>query len=122
MPRAPRRCPGQNGTCTELITNTKYCARHTVAWAGERTSSSTITSTAAWKQFRDYILDRDGHHCHLRYPAICTGRATTIDKIIPASQRPDLALDPANAHPACKACNEHKARTTDRQPPPSRRR
>lgn len=121
MPRAPRRCPGANGTCDELITGTKYCPEHTVAWRGQRTASSTVTTTAQWRKLAPTILDRDGHQCQIQYPDICTGYADTVDKIIPAAQRPGLALDPKNLRAACRACNEHKGRTTDRQPAAQRR-
>ncbi|SDC25967.1 HNH endonuclease [Mycolicibacterium neoaurum] len=115
MPRAPRACPGDNYTCPELITSGKYCPTHTVHWRGERTASSRITVTNDWKKLAPKILDRDGHQCQIQYPNICTGYADTVDKIIPAVQRPDLALDPTNLRAACRACNEHKGRTTDRR-------
>lgn len=122
MPRAPRRCPGDNYDCPNLIAGgQKYCPDHTTAWAGERTASSQITSSWAWQQFRDAILDRDGHQCQLQYPGICTGHATTVDKREPAARRPDRALDPRNAQAACAPCNEHKARTRDRAPRRRRR-
>lgn len=114
MPRAPRRCPGDRGQCTELITNTRYCPTHTVAWQGERTASSTVTSTNAWKQLRRQVLERDRYQCQLQFPGICTGYATVVDKKQAAARRPDLALDPGNAQAACQACNDHKALTTDK--------
>lgn len=114
MPRAPRRCPGGKGTCTELIVNRRYCPEHTVAWQGERTASSEVTSTSKWQQFRAFILDRDGHRCQIRYVGVCSGRATVVDKIQAAALRPGLALDERNARAACKACNDLKALTADR--------
>ncbi|ACC42316.1 hypothetical protein MMAR_3904 [Mycobacterium marinum M] len=114
MPRAPRRCPGGNGTCTELIVNRRYCPEHTIAWAGERTASSRVTSAAGWKQFRASILKRDGYQCQIAYPDRCIGYATTVDKIIPAARRPDMALDPDNAQAACEPCQAHKGRTEDK--------
>jgi 5-methylcytosine-specific restriction protein A len=115
MPRAPRRCPGDHGNCTELITNRRYCETHTIAWAGERTASSRITSERVWKeQTKPRILQRDGYQCQLRYPGICTGYATVVDKKQPAARRPDLAHDDDNLQAACWSCNDHKARTTDR--------
>lgn len=115
MPRAPRRCPGDNGNCTNLIVNTRYCPEHTVAWKGERTASSRVTSDRYWKEHvRPQVLQDAGYQCQIQYPGICTGYATTVDKIKPAALRPDLARDPSNWQAACDACNEHKARTTDR--------
>lgn len=115
MPRAPRRCPGDDGNCTELIVNRRYCEAHTVAWAGERTASSRVTSSHEWKgEIRPFVLQRDGYACQIRYVGICTGYATVVDKIQPAARRPDLALDPGNAQAACAACNDTKALTADR--------
>ena len=113
MPRAPRQCPAAD--CDQLIhAGQRYCDEHDRPWKGPRTASSTATSTAEWKRIAAQILDRDHHQCQIQYPGICTGRATTVDKIIPAAQRPDLALDPTNLRGACRPCNEYKARTTDR--------
>ncbi|GJO37399.1 hypothetical protein NJB1604_02110 [Mycobacterium marinum] len=104
MPRAPRRCPGNNGNCTELITNRDYCQAHTVAWAGERTASSQVTQSWRWKErIRPAILERDGYACQIRYEGICTGYATVVDKIIPAALRPDLAYEPANTRRSLSA-------------------
>jgi 5-methylcytosine-specific restriction protein A len=114
MPRAPRRCPGDNGNCPNLITNRRYCDDHTVAWKGERTASSRATSSWEWQQLRADILDRDGHQCQIRYD-VCTGYATVVDKIVPAARRPDLARDPRNLRAACLDCNDLKARTSDKR-------
>jgi 5-methylcytosine-specific restriction protein A len=74
MPRAPRRCPGDNGNCTNLIRGTRYCPEHTVAWAGERTASSRVTSDRRWKeQIRPHVLQDADYQCQIQYPQICTG-------------------------------------------------
>lgn len=114
MPRAPRRCPGGAGTCTELIINRPYCPEHTQAWAGPRTASSRITSTRQWRELEPEILRRDGYACQIRYAGICTGYATVVDKITPAAHRSDLAFVASNLRAACEACNDAKARTADR--------
>lgn len=114
MPRAPRRCPGDKGRCTERIVNRRYCPEHTVAWQGERTASSRVTSSARWKRESPDALRRAGYRCQIRYEGICTGTATVVDKIQPAARRPDLALDPTNWQAACAECNDMKARTADR--------
>jgi 5-methylcytosine-specific restriction endonuclease McrA len=113
MPRAPRRCSGDNGNCINLIRNARHCPDHTVAWKGPRTASSRATSTWEWQQLRTEILERDGYQCQIAYEGICTGYATTVDKNRPAAQRPDLAYDRENLQAACDPCNEHKARTID---------
>ena len=113
MPRAPRQCPAAD--CDELIYGERrYCPTHAQAWAGPRTASSRASDNSAWRKLRLKILARDGYQCQIRYAGICTGRATTVDKIIPAARRPDLALDQTNLRAACRPCNEHKGRTTDR--------
>ncbi len=113
MPRAPKQC-GRNG-CTNVIRYGQKCPDHPHGWKGRpRTASSQATTTWAWKKLHDFILKRDGYDCQIRYPEHCTGYANTVDKIIPATRRPDLALDPANLRAACAACNGHKARTEDR--------
>lgn len=119
MPRARRHCPGDNGTCPNLIgSGQRYCSQHQPApWHGPRTASSRITSTRAWKRFERDILRRDGYQCQIRYEGICIGHASVVDKKQPAARRPDLAMNPANCQAACPPCNDHKARTTDRQHP-----
>ena len=113
MPKAPRRCPGGRGTCTNLIRHTRYCPDHTVAWQGPRTESSKATSTSAWQRIRLEILERDNYQCQIRGPK-CTGRATQVDKIKPAaSGRVDIRHP--NLRAACEPCNQHKARTSDRK-------
>lgn len=118
MPRAPRRCPGDNGNCPNLIRNARYCDDHNVAWKGERTASSRVTSDRRWKeQVRPAVLQAAGYQCQIAYEGICTGYATVVDKKQPAARRPDLAHEPSNWQAACDACNEHKALTADRTPP-----
>jgi len=108
MPRASRRCPGDNGNCTNLIRGgDTYCADHLQPWQS-RTASSRITMTHAWRVLRPEILRRDRYQCQIRGPH-CTGHATVVDKIEPVARRPDLALDPANLRAACAECNGWKA-------------
>ena len=115
MPRAPRRCPGDDYQCDQLVTGSaRYCPTHTVAWRGARTASSQATTNSRWPAVRDYVLERDRHLCRIQYPGICIGHATVVDKKQPAARRPDLVLDPENLRAACDPCNEHKARTEDR--------
>ncbi|MDO3201212.1 HNH endonuclease [Mycobacteroides abscessus] len=114
MPRAAKHC-GYPG-CTTLVRGATYCAQH-IGWkTSARTASRDVLDRPEWKQLRPFILKRDQHLCQIRTPGICTGRATVVDKKIPASARPDLALDPENLQAACQPCNDHKARTFDRAP------
>ena len=118
MPRAPRRCPGDNGTCPHLIRNTKYCPQHTSGWnnPANRTASSKHTGTRAFQKIATAIKQRDHYQCQIRITGICTGYGNTVDHIIPMSERPDLADEPSNLRAACRPCNEHKGRSEDRQP------
>ena len=56
-----------------------------------------------WRRLREQVLRRDPY-CTIRGPK-CTGLSTTVDHVIPLSQRPDLGHDPANLRGACAACN-----------------
>lgn len=56
-----------------------------------------------WRRIRAQVLARDPW-CTIRGPR-CTGKATTVDHIIPLSIRPDLAHDPSNLRGACVPCN-----------------
>lgn len=116
MPRAPKPCGIQG--CTTIVPNGQRCPDHSNGWKqGPRTASSQATSgtnTAAWQALRADILAKANHTCQIRTPGICIGRATVVDKIQPASRRPDLAHDPHNLRAACWRCNDAKALTTDR--------
>lgn len=106
MPRAPRRCPARD--CTQLIRPpARYCPDHTIAWAGERTRSGQVTSTAAWQRLRVQILNRDRHTCQINGPA-CKVHADQVDHIINIAAG-GAQLDPANLQAACSACNARKA-------------
>lgn len=112
MPRAPRRCPGGNGTCTERIRPpAKYCAEHTVSWR-TKTASSENAQTPEWRRIQPKILDRDGHRCQIRYEGRCIGTATTVDHVVPVAH--GGTNEPSNLRAACRPCNEHKGRTADR--------
>jgi 5-methylcytosine-specific restriction protein A len=107
MPRAPKHCGKHD--CLNLVVAVPYCPEH------RRTASSKATSQRRWKEkVVPAILLRDNHLCQLRYQGICTGVATTADKIIPAAQRPDLVYVESNLQAACQPCNQHKGRTDDR--------
>jgi 5-methylcytosine-specific restriction endonuclease McrA len=107
MPRAPRRCPGDKGKCTNLIRNARYCDEHTKPWGGERSRSSTVTSTAAWKRLRLEVLERDGYECQIRDIG-CTVAATQVDHIVNTAAG-GAELDPDNCQSACPPCNARKA-------------
>ncbi|MDX6307021.1 MAG: 5-methylcytosine-specific restriction enzyme [Nocardioidaceae bacterium] len=109
MPRAPRQCPGDHGACPIKIANTRYCPEHSkTKWSGQRSPSSTITSTAEWKRVRPKILQRDGHLCQIRTPGICTHDATTVDHVT-ATSAGGAPYEPSNLQSACTPCNRHKA-------------
>lgn len=62
-----------------------------------------------WQRIRAYVLARDAHQCQLRYPTICTTRATQVDHIKQVLTHPELELDPTNLRAVCTPC--HKTRT-----------
>src|SRR4051794_7744951 len=109
MPRAPRRCPGDNYECENLITTTKYCPDHTKAWGGNRrrTNSSALTNTAAWKRLRREVLERDRYECQERLPG-CTGHASQVDHIVNTAVG-GAPLDPDNCQAICTPCNARNA-------------
>jgi 5-methylcytosine-specific restriction protein A len=109
MPRAPRRCPGDDGDCPNRITTQRYCPEHSkTKWSGQRSHSSTITSTAEWKRVRPEILQRDRYLCQIRTPGICTRHATTVDHVI-ATSAGGAPYERSNLQSACAQCNRHKA-------------
>lgn len=112
MPRAPKHC-GING-CTVLVRPGTRCPDHTGWNTSPRTASSTATRKRQWQKLRKQVLDRDAHICQIRYEGVCTHTATVVDKIIPASKRPDLAFTESNLRSACAPCNDFKARKHDR--------
>jgi 5-methylcytosine-specific restriction endonuclease McrA len=61
-------------------------------------------STARWQKLRRAILRRDGRLCQIRGRR-CTGIATTVHHILPASTHPHLFWEPSNLQAACKPCN-----------------
>lgn len=113
MPRAPKQCAHPD--CTTRITGKTFCPTHTNHWTSHgRTESSKVTATGRWKRLRRTILDRDAHTCQIRTPGTCTHTATVVDKIRTPTQGGN-PYDPTNLRAACKPCNDHKARTSDRQ-------
>ena len=115
MPRAPRRCPGGNGTCTERIRPpAKYCPEHTKEWMWRhKTASSANTQQREYRRIHDQILERDHHQCQIRYEGRCTGVGDTVDHIRPAAH--GGSNHPSNLRAACRPCNEHEGRTEDRK-------
>ncbi len=107
MPRAPRRCPGDNYQCPNLITSDRHCPDHRKPWDGTRTKSGEVTSTAAWKRVRKQVLERDDYKCRIRGPR-CTGDATQVDHIVNVAAG-GAKLDPNNLQSACPSCNAQKA-------------
>ena len=79
-----------------------------------------------WRRIRAFVLARDRYLCQLRYPGICTTRATQVDHIRQVLHAPELEYDPTNLRAVCRPCHEHRtglqASGNDRPPhvPPSR--
>ncbi len=77
-------------------------------------SSKRIYASAAWRQVRLVVLERDGWRCQIRM-GVCTGKATAVDHVVPLSQGGD-AFDPGNLRAACKQCNSGRIRRRKRRP------
>lgn len=52
------------------------------------------------------VVERDGGQCTLKYPGICTTKATTADHIIPWAKGGEDRVD--NLRAACEPCNQHR--------------
>lgn len=61
-----------------------------------------------WRRIRAFVLNRDSFACQLRYPGICTTRATEVDHIVMFINRKDLELDPTNLRAVCVPCHTHR--------------
>lgn len=61
-----------------------------------------------WRRLVAHVLAVKGEACTLRYPGICTGRATTADHTLPVALGGTDAL--TNLEPACGPCNRHKGK------------
>ena len=61
----------------------------------------------AWRKARERQLERDGRICQLRYPGICTYRATEVDHIYGAANDPDHR----HLRSACSPCHAHRTAT-----------
>lgn len=107
MPRAPKFC-GRNG-CRRLVTPPRKHCEECSGWnTGPPTASSQATDRHHWRAvIRPAALKRDGYECQLRYPGICTGRASEVDHIIEVSQGGDDSLE--NTRSVCRPC--HRRRT-----------
>ena len=66
-----------------------------------------------WRKIRLQILDRDGYLCQIKSPG-CTGTATQVDHIIPASQNGSW-FDPANLRASCANCNNKRIDRTQNE-------
>lgn len=63
-----------------------------------------------WLQFRaQWFIDNpaDYYICYICGDRL-TRRETTLDHVIPRSNRPDLRFDPSNIEPCCWRCNAEK--------------
>lgn len=68
--------------------------------------SDPIYRTAAWRDVRRFVLERDGHRCQLEGPT-CTGRAEAVDHIVPW-RHGGAWYDPENLRASCTQCNSRR--------------
>ena len=76
-----------------------------MAW-DERTQSSRVTGTTAWKQLRLRVLERDNYECQIK-GFNCFGRANQVDHKRNTQAGGTNTID--NLQAACSACNMRKA-------------
>jgi 5-methylcytosine-specific restriction endonuclease McrA len=60
-----------------------------------------------WQAISDQVLARAGYRCEIRYPGVCTGRATVADHIVAVDEGGLSVIE--NAQAACKPCNQAKS-------------
>jgi 5-methylcytosine-specific restriction endonuclease McrA len=70
--------------------------------APDRRFTAERLGSAAWRELRLEILERDGWTCQ-----VCGGPATQVDHVIPRVQ--GGASVPENLRAACAACNQAKS-------------
>lgn len=100
MPRAPRKCSIIG--CENRITNTRYCADHTVhGWTGR--SHAQGAQHRAW---RTAVLKRDKGICQLKLNG-CTVRATEADHITNVKSGGEK-YNVDNGRAACTHCHKQK--------------
>jgi len=98
-----------------------WAGAHTVTWLTRLSSAESAPSDplmaaapsrrtrplpADWKTRRLACLERDHHQCQIRYRDICTGVASEVDHIRPASQGGTDSL--TNLQASCPPCHARK--------------
>jgi 5-methylcytosine-specific restriction protein A len=104
MPRAPRRCPGDDYQCPNVITSGSHCPDHKQAWQGRTTGQG---STRASRKARDKCLTDARHRCQLRHVG-CTGHASEAHHLqgVAATGRTRAeAVDDGRLIAACHSCH-----------------
>jgi 5-methylcytosine-specific restriction enzyme A len=110
MPRARRHCPGDKGSCPNLISaGERYCPDHQPEpWQGRTTGQG---STRATRAERDQCLRAAGYQCQLQYEG-CTGHATHADHVenIAKTNTPRAKATGRKLQAACPWCHGIKTR------------
>lgn len=79
-------------------------------------------SDTRWRNFRAWIMDRDGYLCQIRGKG-CTLTAPLVgghvDHIVPL-QLGGQKYDPVNARAACAHCNTSRRIRISEEPPPKK--
>jgi 5-methylcytosine-specific restriction protein A len=94
------------------VCGTVDCQRHggRSGWATHRPAGNAYAYGSGWANVARAVLKRDGFECQLRFPGICTRKATQVDHIV----QPEAGggSDLANLRAVCIRCH---ARRTGRQ-------
>lgn len=106
--RAPKLCG--NPQCGTLVpAGVRYCQECEQPWKTSQSTPNSRSADAKWKKTRRFVLNRDGHHCQIRYVGTCIGLASEADHIIPVTQ--GGTDHPSNLQAACRPC--HLAKSSD---------
>jgi hypothetical protein len=106
MPRAPRRCPGDDYHCPNTIRSGKYCPNHTTSWQGRTTGQGRYVSP----KVKAAVRARD-KTCRLNYPVICTGAIDEMDHPdgLAATGKPRTSVLTAGVvQGVCRPCHRRK--------------
>lgn len=113
MPRAPRRC---SPSCSKKAVRGGRCEEHQpprIPWVkSEDSPDRSYLRTAEWLQQRRRILweanEKKGG-CQLRIPDRCTGKATTVDHIMPVWYVGADKVEDDELQGLCEPCHNFKS-------------
>ena len=113
MPRAPKRC---SNTCKNKVVWGGKCKEHQpprIPWQkSEDSPDRSYLKSQEWQRQRIRVLFRDNNYrggCQGRYVESCTGKATTVDHIIPTWYGGVDEVDDNDLQGLCEPCHNFKS-------------